>query len=125
MQRSRRSFGLSRAGFTTAARICSACARALRRADVIAAGAMAPLPIDTLGKAAAKHRLAARRIVTGWNPRIAVVAKNAFIGNQPPRDRMPRIEPGAHGPIAALFRIPPQRRLDERPARGVMEIGAG
>ena len=93
--------------------------------NVIAARAMAALAVDAFGKVAAKDGLAARSIVPGWNSWISIVAKNAFIGNQPAGGRMPRIEPGAHRPVAALFRIPAKRQLDECSASSAMEIGAG
>src|SRR5207247_472188 len=87
-------------------------ARGLHRANVTAAWPMTPLAIDAFAHVAAKDRLAAWSIVPGWNARDSIVAKDAFIGNQPPGDRMSRIEPGTHCPIAALLRIPAERQLD-------------
>ena len=45
-------------------------ARGLRRANVIAAGAVTPLAIDAFGKVAGKYRLATRSIVPGRNTRV-------------------------------------------------------
>src|SRR5260221_330497 len=106
------------------ANLFAARARGLRRANVTSARAMTPLAVDAFGKVAAKDRLATGSIVSGWNSRVAVMAKNAFIGHQPAGGRMPRIEPRTHPPRAALFRIPAERQLDECSSRRAMEIGA-
>src|SRR5947209_20599975 len=86
---------------------------------------MAALAVDAFGKVAAKNGLGARRVVPGWNLRVSIVAKNALVGHEPPRDRMPRIESGAHRPVAALFRVPAERQLDECSASSALEIGTG
>jgi hypothetical protein len=51
----------------------------LRRADVIAAGAVTPLAIDAFGKVALKYRLLPWNVVPGGNPGISIVAENAFV----------------------------------------------
>src|SRR5260370_5001408 len=109
----------------TGANLLAAGAGGLSGTNVIAAGAMAALAVDAGRKVAAKDGLAARSLVPGWNTRVSVMAKKAFIGNQPPGDRVRRIKPGAHRPVAALFRIPAERELDECSARGAMQIRAG
>src|SRR6185295_20047613 len=58
------------------------------------------------------------------NLRNARMAKHALIGNETPRRRMRRIEPGTHPPIPALLGVPSERKLDKRAARHAMKIRA-
>ena len=74
--------------YNAGANLCELRARGLRDSSVIAAGPMAALTVDAFRKIAGKDRLAARKIMPGRNPRISVMAENAFVRNQAPGEWM-------------------------------------
>src|SRR5262245_54814587 len=97
-------------------------ARRLRSCNVTGARAVTALAVDALRKIARKNRFASRRVVSFRNLGVCIVAKDALVGNQPARRGMQGIESGTHGPVAALFRIPGERHLDQRSARRAMQV---
>src|SRR2546427_122099 len=96
------------------------------RAHVIPSRPMATLAIDAFGQALRKGACAVPEVRSGFDLRIAVVAKHATIRHFAAETRMIRtVVRGAHTPVAALFGVPRQGKLDQSSGRGAMQIAAG
>src|SRR5204863_5670369 len=98
-------------------------ASANRRANVLAAGTVASLAIDSGRKLTNENGLAAGRLVVRRNLRIAGMAEDALVRGEAAGLRMRGIEARTHAPATPLLRIPAERQLDEASARSAMEIG--
>src|SRR6185295_15923185 len=86
---------------------------------------MTALTIDAFRKVARKYRIAAGSLVDGGNLRKAVMAKQAFVGDEPSRTRMFRVRTGRHPPTALSFRIPTERQFDQGSARSAVQVRSG
>src|SRR5580658_2353529 len=67
--------------------------------NMLGSGPMAALAIDSLGKIAQVHGVATRRLVRGWDIRIAVVAEHALIRDKSAGLRTACVRPGDHAPF--------------------------
>ena len=120
MQSSIWSFELSRAGLTILLRDVRKLSACLGCSNMLASRTMTSLTINPFRKVRDKDRISARNIASGGHLRISIVTKYASIRDQSPGLRMKGIESWTHAPISTSFRIPTQRKFDQRSSCGTV-----
>src|SRR5216684_809745 len=83
---------------------------------------MTALAIDSFRQCARVDWLTAGFSMTRRNSRIGVVAAHAFVGYRGRWQRVVTVISGIHGPHAAVFRIPGERKFDKGPTFSSVEI---
>src|SRR5213079_1667504 len=87
--------------------------------------AVAPLAIDAFGQRTLIYRLGKRHVVSCRDLWISVVAEHAVIRNLPAEAFViAPVVTRIHSPVAALFGVPSERKLDQVVARGPVQVYA-
>ena len=126
MQTSICASALSRDGLTMALRMSRGVAPAVfATCDVAAAGSVTSLAIDPFRQRILVDRLGKRLVMAGRDLRIPVVAEHALVGDRAAEAIViGTVVTRIHRPVASLFGVPGQRKLDQRVAAGPMQICA-
>src|SRR5271163_2514640 len=86
---------------------------------------VATLAIDAFWQWAVIYRAGGKIAMCGRRYlRIGVVAEHAFVCNGPAGHRMWIVVPGIHSPVTTRFRIPSERKFDQRALLFLVQVGA-